>query len=211
MKNCINCGNQLDDNIKFCPICGSKQSYTIIDKGDSEGNLTPMPEKDNNKKIIIISSIIGVAVLIIAAVIICLMFIMQDKKSVQKTTMTEATTTGATTTEATTTEELTTEGTVELENIAAKEAYYDFISDIVTGAVAYSSNTIACIDESDPYVYLIYDNYTIEDFDSDGVEELMVCSELNASPNGASDSYGENIYFYEYDANLVRAYIEKFT
>ena len=38
MKYCANCGNQLDDNIKFCPVCGVKcaNCEIVIDEGLKE-------------------------------------------------------------------------------------------------------------------------------------------------------------------------------
>lgn len=32
MKNCINCGNQLNDNAKFCIACGSKVQEKIANE-----------------------------------------------------------------------------------------------------------------------------------------------------------------------------------
>ncbi len=205
MKYCNNCGNQLNDAVKFCPVCGAKQPNVSSDRGSIE--VIPTAEKPNNKKkkIILISSIIGAAVVMILAGVICLMFLFGKKESDSEPTTTEATTTEKATTEKPTTEEPTTEDPVELENIAAVEAYHGMISGLVTDAVSYSEDSISVVDERDPYQYIIYYDYSIEDFDSDGVSELMVYTNANESPEGDSYIYGSGFDFYEYDAETDSA------
>ena len=208
MKYCNNCGNRLNDAVKFCPACGAKQPDASSDRGGIE--VIPTAEEPDNKKkkIILISSIIGAAVVMILAGVICLMFLFGKKGSDPEPTTTEVTTTEKattekSTTEKSTTEEPTTEDPVELENIAAIEAYHDVISGIVSGAVTYSSDRIACINENDSSEYLVYNNYAIDDFDSDGVAEMMLYMECNASssPMASSAAYGSRFEFYEYNAN----------
>ncbi len=203
MKYCNNCENQLDDDVRFCPVCGNKQP--IHDEINSVEENTSKKEPDKNKNYnkerkILIAVIVGVILIIILVAVIGVIFLRKDKSSNSESTTTEAVTTEETTTEKPTTEEPTTEDEKELENIAAKEAYYSMISGLVTDAVYYSSDYISVADENDSSQYVVYYDYSIEDFDSDGVSELMIYSGANESPNGDSVSYGTGFDFYEYNA-----------
>lgn len=46
-KYCNSCGNEIDDNVKFCPMCGAKNEAPIIDVSSDEINVIPDSDDSN--------------------------------------------------------------------------------------------------------------------------------------------------------------------
>ena len=189
MKYCNKCGNQLDDNVKFCMSCGAKQP----DKDRSGMTVTqieeePTAEKSDNKKIIWISAIAGTVAIIIIGVILAFRFIPQKKDTTTEEAIKEDTTTEAPQDEVTAEDP---ETDIEEVKNRARDAFYDEISDIVSKADAYSFDRIWCKEE-DSSETVVYKNYAMDDFDSDDELEFIVCTK---EPVTSSTTF----YFYEYD------------
>ncbi len=81
MKKCINCGNQLNDNQKFCPVCGVKQPDT--DRGPKDpGNKGGNKGKNNGDRTIMIIGIVALAVsVVVLASVLVLVHFLKGKKS----------------------------------------------------------------------------------------------------------------------------------
>ncbi len=66
--NCINCGNKLPENGKFCPNCGAKVEIEIPQEPQQTEQKVSVNAPDSKKKAILIGVIAAVAVVVIAIV-----------------------------------------------------------------------------------------------------------------------------------------------
>lgn len=103
MKYCNHCGEKIEDNIRYCPKCGTEQQITTVhNSSDSK-----------KRNVLIIAGVVLTVVIIIAAIIVTILLSRQSSDSHVAQATTEATTeqqtTEAPTTEEPTTEEATTE------------------------------------------------------------------------------------------------------
>lgn len=49
MPYCINCGNQVDENVKFCPNCGAKLNFNI---NNTDTEVPPPPKRKMQKGVV---------------------------------------------------------------------------------------------------------------------------------------------------------------
>lgn len=103
MKYCNHCGEKIEDNIRYCPKCGTEQQITTVhNSSDSK-----------KRNVLIIAGVVLTVVIIIAAIIVTILLSRQSSDSHVAQATTEATTeqqtTEVPTTEEPTTEEATTE------------------------------------------------------------------------------------------------------
>ena len=111
MKYCNHCGEKIEDNIRYCPKCGTEQQITTVhNSSDSK-----------KRNVLIIAGVVLTVVIIIAAIVVTILLSRQSSDSHVAQATTEATTEQQTT-EAPTTEEPTTEEVTTEENKKEKKA-----------------------------------------------------------------------------------------
>ena len=94
MKYCNHCGEKIEDNIRYCPKCGTEQQITTVhNSSDSK-----------KRNVLIIAGVVLTVVIIIAAIIVTILLSRQSSDSHVAQATTEATTEEPTTEEATTEE-----------------------------------------------------------------------------------------------------------
>lgn len=178
---CKNCGNKIDRKDLYCSYCGTK----ILDG------------KRKNKSIKALLVVISMTFLLI--LIVFSIYILSNKEALPKR-MTDKENNFALTTEnveistqnptdlTESEEETTTQDEIEtkVEDVDERKEYYAYIDELVSGSVSALDGVKVSNGDTD----VIYRFYAIEDFDSDGTDELFICSE-----SGGMLSF----IFYKYD------------